>query len=117
MLVEVAGLPYGQHGIHLHEVGRCDLPDFKTAGGHFNPNQNHHGVDNPNPNRPHRGDMGNIGITGGQGKAGGIQLWDPRIATNGLALVIHADPDDNKTDPSGNSGARIACGVVLSSRG
>jgi len=113
--VETQGLSPGNHGIHMHEVGRCDAPGFTTAGAHFDPSgRNHHGSLNPDPHKPHRGDMGNLLVLeDGQGDWTWVELWDPAIARNGLALVIHAAQDDNRTDPSGNSGARIACGVIF----
>jgi Cu-Zn family superoxide dismutase len=115
LVVETQGLTPGNHGIHMHEVGRCDAPGFTTAGAHFDPSaRNHHGAFNPNPHRPHRGDMGNLLVTpDGKGDWTYIELWNPKIASHGLALVIHAHEDDNKTDPSGNSGERIACGVIF----
>lgn len=110
-------LPPGPHGFHIHTVGRCDGPDFTTAGGHWNPTNHKHGRDNPEG--PHIGDLPNLLIgTDGRGTlevdipgaslAGGT---NPLLDTDGAALVIHAGPDDMKTDPAGNSGGRIACGV------
>ncbi len=116
--VQVAGLAPGRHGIHVHSVGKCAPPDFKTAGGHFNPYGRKHGM--LNPEGSHAGDLANLEV-GPDGKAtttftahgatllpGEGSLFGP----DGTALVIHADPDDERTDPAGNSGARIACGVV-----
>ena len=116
--VEVAGLTPGRHGIHVHAVGKCDPPDFKSAGPHFNPFGRKHGV--LNPEGAHAGDLANLEV-GKDGKAtatftargaslgpGEGSLFGPE----GTALVIHADPDDERTDPAGSSGARIACGVV-----
>jgi Cu-Zn family superoxide dismutase len=116
--VTVAGLPPGKHGIHLHAVGKCDPPDFKSAGAHFNPAERHHGLDNPEG--PHAGDLPNLAV-GNDGKAKasftakGASLSDGKgslLGPEGAAIVIHADPDDQKTDPAGNSGARVACGVI-----
>ncbi len=116
---QVQGLTPGRHGIHLHEVGRCDPPAFTTAGGHFNPTNRQHGL--ANSLGTHAGDMvelvapasgtasyatTNMMVTLG---AGPTSLFD----ADGSALVIHADPDDQMTDPSGNSGARIVCGVLV----
>jgi Cu-Zn family superoxide dismutase len=116
--VEVAKLTPGKHGIHLHAAGKCDAPDFTSAGPHFNPSDKHHGLHNPAG--PHAGDLPNL-VVGKDGKAkatftakgttlgeGTGSLFGP----DGTALVIHAGADDEKTDPAGNSGARIACGVI-----
>ena len=107
----------GQHGWHLHAVGKCDPADFATAGGHFNPDTKQHGTQNPQG--PHAGDLGNL-TAGADGTAKADVVAKVTLApgatsllkTDGTAIVIHANPDDDKTDPSGNSGARIACGVV-----
>jgi Cu-Zn family superoxide dismutase len=116
--VEVAKLAPGKHGIHLHAAGKCEAPDFKSAGPHFNPAEKHHGLHNPEG--PHAGDLPNL-VVGKDGKAKatftakGTTLGDGKgslFGPDGTALVIHADADDEKTDPAGNSGARIACGVV-----
>lgn len=117
LAVAVAGLPAGTHGIHLHTAGRCDGPDFTTAGGHLNPTAHQHGT--LNPAGSHLGDLPNLVI--GQSGAGALtaELRGTRAEAeaalfdaDGTAIVIHAGPDDYKTDPSGNSGARIACGVL-----
>lgn len=115
----VSGLPAGPHAMHIHEAGKCEAPDFKTAGGHFNPASKHHG--HKNPQGWHAGDMPNV-VVGKDGK--GKTRWtntDVTLAPNaanslfhpgGTSLVIHASPDDDMSDPAGNAGARIACGVV-----
>jgi Cu-Zn family superoxide dismutase len=111
--VKVEGLPPGSHGVHVHTVGRCDAPDFASAGGHWNPGQMQHGLDNPKGH--HAGDMPNLTV-GADGKGmlayvlPGAKL-DALLDADGAALVVHATTDDQKTDPSGNSGGRIACGV------
>ncbi|HEU5209415.1 MAG TPA: superoxide dismutase family protein [Longimicrobiales bacterium] len=120
--VDARGLPPGEHGIHIHAVGQCDASGdaaFSTAGGHFNPDSTQHGLDNPQG--PHAGDLPNIEV-GDDGTAEYSETaenvtlaeGDPRslFDADGSALVIHAGPDDNTTDPSGNSGDRIACGVI-----
>jgi Cu-Zn family superoxide dismutase len=116
--VQARGLPPGDHGIHVHAVGKCDPPDFMTAGAHFNPTNHQHGLNNPQG--PHAGDMPNLTISAdGTGSldyllneaslsSGAGSLFGP----DGTALVIHAMPDDEVTDPAGNSGGRIACGVI-----
>lgn len=116
--LKVSGLAPGTHAFHIHAVGRCDPPDFKSAGGHFNPFGKKHGV--KNPEGAHAGDLPNLEVgPDGTGKAEVIakdvtlgvrpnSLFQP----GGTALVIHADPDDNVTDPAGNAGARIACGAI-----
>lgn len=115
LTVAVAGLSEGTRGIHLHTNGKCDAPDFATAGGHLNPAGRQHGSDNPAGK--HLGDLPNIvtarsgagtfTVTLGQRDEVLASLFD----TDGTAIVIHAGPDDYRTDPSGNSGSRIACGV------
>jgi superoxide dismutase, Cu-Zn family len=113
IVVNATGLPPGHHGLHLHEVGRCDPPDFASAGAHYNPTGKQHGA--LNPLGMHRGDIdeGLDVAPNGTAQLYVQPTWDAREAPNGLSLVIHANPDDNKTDPSGNSGARIACGIVI----
>ena len=115
--IAVIRVPRGTHGLHLHMVGSCDAPDFKTAGGHLNPHGMKHGT--ANPAGSHLGDLPNL-LADSYG-AGTVtaKLRDGRAAVeaalfdaDGTAIVVHADPDDNRTDPSGNSGARIACGVL-----
>ncbi len=118
--VTVMNLTPGDHGIHIHTVGKCDGPAFTTAGGHFNPTNAHHGVRNTADPHPHLGDLPNIAIDAkGKGKLAftveGATL-DPGpnslFHDGGTALVIHAKSDDLMSDPSGNSGDRIACGVI-----
>jgi Cu-Zn family superoxide dismutase len=119
LMAEVKGLPAGEHGIHVHEVGKCDAPDFMSAGGHYNPAAKQHGLENPMG--AHAGDMPNLTV-GGDGTGEfefmlkGVTLESGTgtlFKQDGTALVIHAAADDEKTDPSGNSGARIACGVIM----
>lgn len=112
--VQATGLAPGQYGLHVHSVGKCDAPDFKTAEGHWNPTGAQHGFDNPKG--AHSGDLPNLTI--GADGAGIVDFaianatGDGLLDSDGAAIVIHAGPDDLRTDPSGDSGARIACGVL-----
>jgi superoxide dismutase, Cu-Zn family len=118
--VTVEQLPPGEHGIHIHTVGKCEGPAFASAGAHFNPSNAHHGVHNPQDPHPHLGDMPNLVVDqDGKGKATftlkGVTLGDAATSLfhdGGTAIVIHAKADDLMSDPSGNSGDRIACGVI-----
>ncbi len=113
-----SNLPPGTHGIHIHAAGKCDPPDFMTAGGHFNPEARKHG--GRAAEGPHAGDLGNVAV----GVEGTVRaaIPAPRVTLgpgrnslfppSGTAVVIHAGLDDELTDPTGNSGARIACGVI-----
>jgi superoxide dismutase, Cu-Zn family len=116
--VSVSQHPPGTHAFHVHTVGKCEVPDFKSAGGHFNPAGKQHGKDNPLG--PHAGDMNNFEV-----KADGTAKFSTlnRAVTlgegpnslfheGGTSLVIHEKADDYKTDPAGNAGNRIACGVI-----
>ena len=111
-------VPPGPHAIHFHEVGKCEAP-FESAGGHFNPTSHQHGILNAEGH--HAGDMPNVVMPeAGQGTiqifASGVTLVagiDGSLRDeDSTAIVIHAGPDDYKTDPAGDSGDRIACGVV-----
>lgn len=116
--LRAAGLPLGIHGIHVHAVGRCDAPTFETAGPHWNPSQRAHGFNNPAG--PHAGDMPNVTIAATGVLQENVALSGASLAAladaDGAALVIHAAADDYRTDPSGNSGGRIACAVVAPAR-
>ncbi len=109
--ISVEGLSPGEHGLHLHAVGRCDGPGFQTAGGHWNPTGKHHG--HLNPQGAHAGDLPNLTVSAnGRGAINFLVAGGPLADADGTALLIHAKPDDYKTDPSGNSGDRIACAVL-----
>lgn len=108
----------GVHAIHFHQVPKCEGPDFKSAGGHFNPESKKHGFENPEGH--HAGDMKNFTVNA-KGRASAkledadVTLKDGphSLLSSGGAVVVHAKADDYKTDPSGNSGDRIACGVIM----
>ena len=110
----------GEHALHMHQNAKCEFPSFTSAGGHFNPDNAHHGIDNPANPHPHAGDTNNFTV-----KADGtakVTLKDPYVnmgsdnhsifANGGTALVIHAQANDMRSDPSGNAGDRIACGEI-----
>ncbi len=108
----------GQHGFHIHAIGRCDPPSFLSAGGHFNPDGKKHGL--KNPAGPHAGDLPNL-VAGPDGTATAELVLsqvtmrpgkNSLFGREGSALVIHASPDDEQSDPAGNAGARVACGVI-----
>ena len=117
--VRVTGLTPGEHGFHVHETGQCDAPAFESAGGHYSPENRQHGLQNPQG--PHAGDLPSL-IANAEGVADTVFTVDrltfgtdgqaPLFKPGGLALMVHADPDDNRTDPSGNAGDRVACGVI-----
>lgn len=119
VVLSANGLPAGVHGVHVHQTGLCDAPDFTTAGGHFNPASRQHGFENPAGH--HAGDLPNMTVDANgrgtlNGVARGVTLEGSGAGSlrkpGGTALVVHAGADDYRTDPSGNSGARIACGVI-----
>ena len=111
--LDARALPPGTHGAHVHLAGRCDAPGFESAGGHWNPAAMQHGTQNPRG--PHTGDLPNLIVgTDGRGTLG-VTIPGATMAglldADGASMMVHAAADDLRTDPSGNSGARIACGV------
>ncbi len=119
--LELKNLPFGEHAVHIHAKSLCEVPDFKSAGGHFNPDAKQHGTLNPLGH--HNGDLpANISIgedhTGtATFKVDYLSLSDGSpndiLANGGTAIMVHEKPDDMKTDPTGNAGNRIACGVIV----
>lgn len=117
--LKLTGLPAGMHAIHIHQTAKCEAPGFTTAGGHFNPDMKKHGMKNPEGH--HAGDMPNFTVKAdGTAKAtvtdNNVTFTDgPNsiFTSGGTALMIHAAADDMKTDPTGNAGARIACGLIV----
>jgi len=112
-VVNVTGQTPGAHGMHIHAVGKCEGPAFASAGPHLNPDGRQHGLENPMG--AHQGDLPEL-VVGADGKGHVTFSAHTSLAalfdTDGTSFVVHASPDDNKTDPSGNSGARILCGVL-----
>jgi Cu-Zn family superoxide dismutase len=115
--LDLTAAPAGVHAFHIHAVGKCEPPDFKSAGPHFNPKSTKHGL--MNPEGPHAGDMPNFHLPA-DGRLS-IEVLNPAVSLSGesalldedgASLVLHAGPDDYQTDPAGNAGDRIACGII-----
>lgn len=120
--VSVKGISAGLHGVHVHAVGKCEAPDFTTAGPHWNPSSHQHG--HRNAKGAHLGDLPNIDVNRrlvGTLRAhlgtGTVVSQPPALLdSDGASLIVHADPDDERTDPTGNSGKRLLCGVFRAAR-
>ena len=114
VVAHIEGLTPGKHGFHIHEYGDCGSPDATSAGGHFNPGGNRHGA--PEDNNRHAGDIGNI--TADSSGAAHLEWIDPDMTMDGpnsiigRGVIVHVNEDDLKTQPTGNAGARVACGVI-----
>jgi Cu-Zn family superoxide dismutase len=119
IILDITGLAAGDHAVHIHEVGRCEPPAFQSAGAHFNPTKAEHGT--ANPRGPHAGDLPDVTVnTEGKGHmevTAKLVKLDKKVPASlldadGSAIVIHERADDKRSDPAGDSGARIACGVI-----
>lgn len=123
IVLEASNLPPGVHGFHVHDSGKCEGPDFKSAGGHFNPDGKQHGLQNPKG--PHAGDLPNL-VVDEQGRAKAdfvaplLTLKPGKYSLlegDATSLMIHQNADDYLTDPAGNAGARLACGTIVQAGG
>ena len=113
VIASIEGLTPGKHGFHVHEKGDCSAPDAMSAGGHFNPTGSPHGAPTAPPTARHAGDLGNLDV-GPDGKANYDRVDSMLVydSITGLSVLVHAGEDDYVTQPSGNSGARVGCGVI-----
>ena len=115
VVADISGLKPGKHGLHIHEKGDCSAPDATSAGGHFNPDKKNHGA--PDASEHHMGDLGNIEANA-KGKAhldrtvDFLTIAEDPNSIAGKAVIVHAQEDDLKSQPVGNAGARVACGVI-----
>ncbi len=116
VIADLRGLsPDSEYGFHVHELGDCSAPDASSAGGHFNPDRQEHGHYSTSPR--HAGDLPNLkadgrGVAKVSFEVDGISVWPGPRSIVGRALVVHRAPDDYRSQPAGNSGARIGCGVI-----
>ena len=116
VVADIEGLEPGQHGFHIHETGDCSAPDASSAGGHFNPDNAPHGAPENPPAQRHAGDLGNLDANA-EGKAH-YEMVDQVLSLGGpnsivgKSVIVHAQPDDLSTQPTGNAGPRLACGVI-----
>ena len=120
LAIAATGIPAGAHGFHLHTTGKCERPDFQSAGGHLNPTNEGHGLDDDDGS--HLGDLPNLIVPASGTVTATVDLRGSRtdierylFDSDGTAVMIHADPDDGTSEPSGNAGSRIACGVLTRS--
>jgi len=113
VIASIEGLTPGKHGFHVHEKGDCSAPDAASAGGHFNPTGSPHGAPTAPPTARHAGDLGNLEADA-NGKANYDRVDSMLVyeSLSGLSILVHAGEDDFVTQPSGNSGARVGCGVI-----
>ena len=123
MKLDASAIAAGTHGLHLHEKGLCEGPKFESAGAHWNPTNKKHGRDNPEG--VHLGDLANLEVPASGTASISLQVTgvlvgsgvNPLADADGTSLVVHAKADDYKTDPSGNSGDRVACAVIAPATG